>query len=129
MCECERCLHPTEFDTFIGAPRCRSCKTGFCVYNNEDKAYKCNNCPATLTEEQLQMLTNTLNCKPTFQNMEEILMKISFGKKLVGENHFSVLQLMTAWLRLFSNSSVTGRCKQTNILLLTGLYLQCNHKQ
>ena len=119
LCECNRCLDPTEFGTYIGAPRCRSCQAGFCILNDDDKLFKCNNCDATLTDKQAEMMIDAFGSKKG-ENMDQISMKIQFGKSIVGENHYSVLQLMTRWLQLFNNSPAAGRY----ISLLSSLFIE-----
>lgn len=121
LCECQRCVDPTELGTNIGSIKCTNCNSGYYrICECCEFSWTCQDCKHKVSSEKLENLLEEAKVSLMKHNDAQNLTKlqewmIEYSKKL-SRNHWLVLDAKQTLVNWFKRECATE--KGTSLKLL-----------
>ncbi|CAL4102527.1 unnamed protein product, partial [Meganyctiphanes norvegica] len=97
MCQCPRCMDPTELNSHVSSIRCQKCKKGLYVpYPDHSKPWECNNCPSSMPARLADTMTGASETKCAQVDSTsalDIKNKLLLFQEGLGPQHFICVEL------------------------------------
>lgn len=143
ICQCKRCIDPTELDTNFSSIKCPQCTFGYLLAENPINSFsdwKCNKCTFKVTDEQiLELLQDleeeidfpkkivTATSKSTSSSSNEDLRKlekylVKYSGRILHKNHYILQELR---LRIIAEESAI--LEKLNMKRLQRFIKRCEH--
>ncbi|XP_018026373.1 SET domain-containing protein SmydA-8 isoform X1 [Hyalella azteca] len=136
-CQCKRCLDPTELGTHISSVRCRACKKGLLVPQNpfnqessdrsctpnhsgqEPSDWSCTKCCTRFSSEMVNTICRAGSFTSELSTPEELVDRIEDVQRMVGVQHYGVLQLLLTLFRAIIRKTAQASTHEELLQLLT----------
>lgn len=113
-CKCQRCLDPTELGTHLSSLHCLSCKGGMMVPPVDScHDWVCQSCGNTLRDATVEAMVGAAATTLTRLKTEDVTTVaaiISHLRRMLGPQHYMVLQAHYCHLEIVFSRSLTGKC-------------------